>query len=122
MKLGSHYSYLFLFLTQFEIKPILQARAFDKLSNEYLFVRNGVVNLLEIKFENPIWNSFELIRKGGKLNKSESDRIYSSWAQFRPNPNGPARYRFAWGGKRNKNDADRWGRDVSSLNYPESVS
>jgi hypothetical protein len=27
---------------------------------------------------------------GGKLIKTESDRIYSIWAQFESNPNGPA--------------------------------
>jgi hypothetical protein len=46
-----------------EFSPILQCRAFYKLSNAYSFAKNGFVELLEFKFEKPIWNKFELIRK-----------------------------------------------------------
>jgi hypothetical protein len=46
---------------------ILGARLFPKLSNEYSFVKNGFLNLLEFKFENHIWNKFW---NGGK-NKNQ---------------------------------------------------
>jgi hypothetical protein len=48
-----------------EFYSILQCRAFNKLSNAYLFATNGFVNLWEFEFENHIGNNFELIRKGG---------------------------------------------------------
>jgi hypothetical protein len=40
----------------------------------------------------------------GKINKNVSDRIRLSWADFSRNPNGPAQYCFARGGKRSKSN------------------
>jgi hypothetical protein len=37
---------------------------------------------------------------GEKIKKIVSDRISLNWANFRRNPNGPAQYRFARGGRR----------------------
>jgi hypothetical protein len=45
---------------------------------------------LEIKFENHIWNLFEIIQTGGKLNKMNRTEFELNWADFKLNPNGPA--------------------------------